>query len=197
MQENAETPTPVSYEHLQSALQRAGAPAGAAESHGAICGVICTGIEHDSLWISHLLGEPDGKAPDLDCVALLHSLAARSRRQLAVFDMQFGPLLPFDDAPLPERVDALGRWCQGLLFGLSLGRTREALERLEGEAAEVLRDVTEIARAGLESSGTGEADEQAYAELVEYLRVAVQILYEELNRDGPASPDPQQPVTLH
>ena len=66
-----------------------------------------------------------------------------------------------------------------------------------GTLAEVLRDVTEIARAGLEASGTGEADEQAYAELVEYLRVAVQILYEELNRDGPASPDPQQPVTLH
>lgn len=187
----------VSFEHLQTALGRAAAPAGAAESHGTVCGAICAGVEHAGPWLAHLLGEPDGRVPDPECQALLQTMEARTRRQLAAFDMEFVPLLPPDDEPLPQRVDALGQWCQGFLFGLTLGRSREALEALSSESAEVLHDVTEIASAGLEADGSDETDEQAYAELVEYLRVAVQILYEEFNPGGPASPEPHQPVTLH
>jgi len=197
MHSDDENRAPMSFEQLQTALRAAAAPAGAAESHGTLCGAICTGVEYDSAWLAHLLGEPPGNAPDPDSRNLLHALETRTRRQLAAFDMEFAPLLPADDEPLPQRVDALGHWCQGFLFGLSLGRSREVLEALGGEPGEVLHDVKEIARAGLEPSGADEADDQAYVELAEYLRVAVQILYEELNQAGPSSPGPGEPVTLH
>ncbi|HET7922526.1 MAG TPA: UPF0149 family protein [Gammaproteobacteria bacterium] len=184
------------FENLQSTLARNAAPAGAAESHGTLCGVVCSGAEADAAWLAHLMGEPGADAAARrECDELLRALREHARRQLAGFDMEFVPLLPGDSTPLTERVEALGLWCQGFLFGLSLGRSRAALDQLAGEAGEVLHDVTEIARAGFDAGESDEADEQAYSELVEYLRVAVQILYEELN--AAAVSEPEHPGTLH
>jgi uncharacterized protein YgfB (UPF0149 family) len=51
---------------------------------------------------------------------------------------------------------------------------------LPDEVSEVLKDLTEIARASeTETSGSDE-EEQAYTELVEYLRAAVQLIHDEL-----------------
>lgn len=186
------------FDQLQSILSRAAAPVGAAESHGTLCGAICSGTEQDGGWRTHVLSESTSDVTTRECYAVLDELRESTRRQLAGFDMDFVPLLPADTQLLAQRVEALGLWCQGFLFGLSLGRPREVLDNLPGEAGEVIQDLAEIARAGLESgeSGGGEADEQAYSELVEYLRVAVQILYEELNRNA-SPPDPQASVILH
>ncbi|HET7650717.1 MAG TPA: UPF0149 family protein [Gammaproteobacteria bacterium] len=187
------------FEQLQTVLSRAEAASGAAESHGTLCGVICSGSQQpDSAWLSQVLGDSSENASTRECHAALTALEDTVRRQLAAFDMDFTPLLPDDEEPLAQRVEALGLWCQGFLFGLSLGRTRAELDALSGEAGEVIHDLAEIARAGVESGGSDdEADEQAYAELVEYLRVAVQILYEALNPGATPPSDPDQPVTLH
>lgn len=190
--------SPVSFDQLQSCLNRAAAPSGAAESHGSLCGAICSGADQDAAWLSHVLGEPASATTTPECRDLLEELRDAARSQLGGFEMDFVPLLPADGQPLTQRVEALGLWCQGFLFGLSLGRTREVLDNLPGEAGEVIHDLAEIARAGFDSGDADEeeADEAAYFELVEYLRVAVQILYEELHRIAPL-PDPDQPVTLH
>jgi uncharacterized protein len=192
------TESPVNFEQLQSSLNRAAASSGAAESHGTLCGAICSGAEQDAAWLSHVLGEPANAATTRECRELLEQLRDVARRQLAGFEMDFAPLLPADVEPLAQRVEALGLWCQGFLFGLSLGRSREVLDNLPGEAGEVIHDLAEIARAGFDSGDGNEedADEAAYFELVEYLRVAVQILYEELHRTT-ISPDPDRPMTLH
>ncbi|MGH8400954.1 MAG: UPF0149 family protein [Gammaproteobacteria bacterium] len=189
---------PVDFDQLHSVLSRAAAASGAAESHGTLCGAICSGSEQDAAWLSHVLGESSGGDTARECQLLLEQLQDSTGRQLAGLDMDFEPLLPDELQPLAQRVAALGFWCQGFLFGLSLGRTREVLDNLPGEAGEVIHDLAEIARAGFDSGDADdeEADEAAYFELVEYLRVAVQILYEELHRTVPA-PDPDQPVTLH
>lgn len=189
----------MNFEQLQTVLSRAAAPSSAAESHGTLCGVICAGGgQPDSAWLAHVLGDSAGSGPARECEAALQQLRDTARRQLESFDMDFAPLLPSDAQPLAQRVEALGLWCQGFLFGLSLGRSRDELAALPDEAGEVIRDLAEMARAGFESDdGDDEADEQAYSELVEYLRVAVQILYEALNRNAPSPSDPDQPVTLH
>lgn len=189
---------PVDFEQLQIVLSRAAAASGAAESHGMLCGAICSGSVQDAAWLSQVLGESTGGDAARECQLMLEQLQATAGRQLAGLDMDFELLLPDELQPLTQRVAALGFWCQGFLFGLSLGCSREVLDNLPGEAGEVIHDLAEIARAGFDSSDTAEeeADETAYFELVEYLRVAVQILYEELHRTAP-SPDPDQSVTLH
>ena len=93
-------------------------------------------------------------------------------------------MLPDDDTPLYQRTQALGTWCQGLLYGLGLGRAAERGE-LSPESQEFLRDATDIARVGFETDNASEADETAYAEVVEYLRVGLLLVQQDLHRSAP------------
>lgn len=96
--------------------------------------------------------------------------------------MQFTLLLPGDDESIAERTGALADWARG--FALALLRGDElTLESLEGDSAEVVRDLLKIsdARPGEDS----EEDERALVELEEYMRVGVQLVFEELQPDGP------------
>ena len=62
--------------------------------------------------------------------------------------------------------------------------------RLPGEVGEIVRDLTEITRVGVDDGQTTETNESAYAELVEFVRVGVQLVFEELGplRDQPPPP---------
>ena len=51
---------------------------------------------------------------------------------------------------------------------------------LQGDAAEVLRDLTEITHVDVDPDDDEEPNEQAYTELVEFVRVGVQLLYDHL-----------------
>jgi hypothetical protein len=93
--------------------------------------------------------------------------------------MEFEPLLPPDEAGLAERVEALGAWAQGFLYGFGAAGPfpRGALPT---DVAEVLSDFAEVARAGAVGSESAEVEESALADLVEFLRVGVQLIYDEL-----------------
>jgi hypothetical protein len=62
--------------------------------------------------------------------------------------------------------------------------------RLPGEVGEIVRDLSEITRVGVDTDQNSEQNESAYAELVEFVRVGVQLVFEELSplRDQPSSP---------
>ena len=109
----------------------------------------------------------------------LHQLFERSRAVLEAPDMEFEPLLPPGEAGLPERVEALGAWAQGFLYGFGAAGPfpRGALP---ADIAEVLSDFAEVSRAGNVGAEAVEVEENALAELVEYLRVGAQLVYDEL-----------------
>ncbi|MBV8975363.1 MAG: UPF0149 family protein, partial [Sinobacteraceae bacterium] len=71
------------------------------------------------------------------------------------------------------------QWCQGFLYGLGAGAITDATV-LPGDVGEIVRDLTEISRAGVDASQEAESNEAAYTELVEFVRVGVQLLFEEL-----------------
>ena len=87
-------------------------------------------------------------------------------------------MLPDDDEPLESRVEALGTWCQGFVYGLSLGGMKEDTG-LPDDSKELIKDILEISRAGyvaddeaeagLDASmdGEGEEDEVAFMEVCE------------------------------
>ncbi len=75
---------------------------------------------------------------------------------------------------------ALGEWCQGFLYGLGTGVAVPEASQLPGDAAEVLRDMTEITHVDVDPADDAESNEAAYAELVEFVRVGVQLLYDQL-----------------
>ena len=61
---------------------------------------------------------------------------------------------------------------------------------LQGDAAEVVRDMTAITQVDVDPADGTESNEAAYAELVEFVRVGVQLLYDHLQplREPPPPP---------
>ena len=165
------------FDELQRVLSRSHALTDAAEAHGTLVGSLCSMQCSLDDWLAEIL--PEGRADEQ---------AAESFR--AIFDstcgalgdgaMSFQPLLPGDDASIGDRTSALGEWCQGFLYGLGTGSGLPESSGLDGEAAEVVRDMTEITHVDVDPQDDPETNEAAYAELVEFVRVGVQLLYEHL-----------------
>ena len=170
-----------SHAELDGMLHSAGAGSGAAEAHGLLCGMaVAGGRVAGGVWLEHLLGEDNTlSAAAQDCNAVLKSLQAQILHQLNDAALGFALLLPSDDEPLALRTRALGHWCEGFLYGMALGGTRDDA-RLPEDSAEIMKDFYEISHAGFSSSETADADEAAYLEIVEYVRMCVLLLHEEL-----------------
>jgi len=170
------------YEDIEAALARAGAALDAAETQALMCGLFCaSGRIEPAQWQPEVFGD------DFDSRNVAVQQADKTLRRLAegirdaLFDgeLNFRLLLPADEAPLGDRAEALGAWCEAFLAGLGLGGVSEDTVQAE-EVRDLLRDLSEIARAGLEGESGDEADEQAYAEIAEYVRVGVFFLCETL-----------------
>lgn len=157
-------------------------PLDPAELHGLLCGLLCADADlNGDRWLRHaremLTEDTEFSQPVRDLLAKLLDYGVA---QLSSFECSIAPLLPDDDAPLRQRVDALGAWCQGLLYGLGLGQV-EQRGALSEESQEFLRDAMEIAQAGFETDEADNTDETAYAEVVEYLRVGLLMIHQDLH----------------
>lgn len=170
------------YQQLEAALRQAGAMGSAAESHGTLCGLLtASDAAARDKWIQVTFessGLPADVRPEIDDVYV------GARGALASMDMEFEPLLPPDERSASERTEALGQWCQGFLYGLSLAGFKSWRE-LPGDAREILSDLSEIAKVDPASAGD---DDAALMEVVEYVRVGVQTVYEAFHAPPPTAP---------
>jgi uncharacterized protein len=179
---------PAEYTEIQQALQAAHSVAEASEAHGTLAGCLCATVAYRfEDWLAEIL--PDGRA-DPQATQTLRELFERTAVALGADEMQFSPLLPTDAEPIDARASALGLWCQGFLYGLGASPLADA-RQLPGEVGEIVRDLSEITRVGVDATDSAESNEGAYAELVEFVRVGVQLLFEELEplRARPAGSD--------
>jgi uncharacterized protein YgfB (UPF0149 family) len=119
---------------------------------------------------------------------------------LSADDLSFAPLLPDDEAPMTERLDALAAWCQSFLAGLAVGLSRRGIDELGGlpeEVQEIVQDMVAIAQLETELTGEdgedgedGETDPEAdFMELAEYVKVGTLII-RSLSAD--AGDDPEE-----
>jgi uncharacterized protein len=169
--------TPHDYAEIQRTLTASHALADPAEAHGTLAGALCAlGPYRLEDWLAEIL--PDGAGPGPADPAL-ETLYAATVASLSGQDMDFDLLIPSDDEPIEERTRALTSWCTGFLYGLGTNGAADP-QRLPGDLGEILRDMTEITRAGVDSSDSLEANESALAELVEFVRVGVQLVFDEL-----------------
>jgi len=174
-------------EELEELLYRIDATMGAADAHGALCGMLCArGTIELSEWVDHVIDEQDqGNELLHDVVHKLSELHQSTLEMMNDATANFKLLLLDDDDPLPERVEALAAWCQGFIYGLAAGGIQEGSE-LPEDTAELLKDMIEISRAGHDVDDTGveesdvNDDEMAYMEIEEYVRMGVLLVYEEL-----------------
>ena len=171
----------IGYDEVAQALNAGGSTVLAAEAHGCLVGALCARrVYLQAEWLEELLPDApeDATKPDV-AQGPLQDLFDQSRTVLEARDMEFQPLLPPDNAGLAERVEALGAWAQGFLYGFGAAGPfpRGALP---AEVAEVLSDFAEVSKAGNVGAESVEVEESALAELVEYLRVGAQLIYDEL-----------------
>ncbi len=172
---------------LEELLYRIDANMGAADAHGALCGMFCArGTIELSEWVDHVIGEQEqGNELLHDVVHKMSDLHQSTLEMMNDPTGDFKLLLMDDDDPLPERVEALASWCQGFIYGLAAGGIQEGSE-LPEDTAELLKDMVEISRAGhdVDDAGVEESDdnddEAAYMEIEEYVRMGVLLIYEEL-----------------
>ena len=179
MTSSSATP-PLDYDRLRESLSAAGAVVALAELHGGVCGALSAGgVDAARRWLADSLDDAEVGASPAAVADDLEEMISTSAKMLDDAELRFEPLLPSDDAPLAEQVEALAAWCQGFLSGV--GTTAPAA--VEGEAlGEILRDFAEISRAGLsddEAAGHDQPD-FALAEIHEYVRGSVQLAFEGL-----------------
>lgn len=188
----------VTFPEVARVLQTLQSSVAAAESHGCLCGALCTSQNYAlESWLDELVPEAQADPAD-DDRATLRLLFADTVRALRGDEMEFQLLLPDDDEPLVERASALSQWCQGFLYGFGTGQP-VSREELTSEVEEVLRDLTHISQASVETGADAEEEEQAYAEIVEYVRAGVQLIHDELIelRAAGAAPGPTDPSRLN
>lgn len=169
------------HDRLQAALKLAGLELSASETHGMLCGEICRCLRPGrGTDIAELLGVAEPGQEHRDAApAAVEEVMAESHRALDA-GMQFALLLPGDDRPIDERTGAMADWARGFVVALLRGNDL-TLENLDGDSAEVVRDLLKISEAA--PGENPEEDERALVELEEYVRVGVQLVFEELQPD--------------
>lgn len=169
----------VSFAELDQLLQSSGSAVAAAEGHGALCGAFCATADYTlERWIEEIVPD-EGESFDDAAREALRLVYADTYRALREDQMEFTPLLPEDDTPLDVRAAAMGQWCQGFLYGLGLTGL-DPKTKLSADVQEILKDLTHIGRATVDTDSLDEEGESAYAELVEYLRAGVQLIHDEM-----------------
>lgn len=160
------------WREIDDRLREWDAPVSAAESHGLLCGLLCTRVgDAQGVWMRRTF---DDEAAPSSAPVPLDSVYERTLAQLDDTAFGFELLLPADDEiDLPGRTAALADWCNGFAFGVGASGWTE--DRLPAESREFLHDAARIAQAEVQGQGDDE-DEAAFAEVAEYVRMGTLLM---------------------
>ena len=177
----------VGHDEIHALIMRLQLGTEASDLHGSLCGYLAGGGSLRQVpMLAALQLDDQAVSPTPADRALLERLATQCETELADPELGFEPLLPEDDRPLAERVEAMVDWCRGFLGGFGLaGATAHA--QLSEEAQEILRDLGMIAGSSFDF-GDEDEDEDALIEVQEFVRMGAMLLHTECAAPGqPAS----------
>ncbi len=167
------------YESFDDILAEADCEINASEFQGILAGMISGGLKStDKHWQSVILDiANDGHALSADALSELEKVFAESQQAFIDQNVLAPILLPDEEYPLIDRLEAMSFWCQGFLlgFGLQLGDT--SIDN--SEITESLQDISEISQLELTTDDSEEA-KFALNTLIEHIKVAVKMIYMEL-----------------
>lgn len=136
------------------------------ELHGLMMGIMCvTQAPNTEQWrqILALLKVP---SLDDDAIQFLSEEAEDASHALMDAELDYAPILPDDEQPLYQRVQALADWCAGVVLGFGL-----AAQKLTDDEAEQIGILQDVASVEFVESDDDEDGEQAYEELYELVRL--------------------------
>lgn len=159
-----------------------------AELHGFLCGLVAGGQPlGDPSWrpaVVTLLN--DSEALPESALPYVEALYPAVCQGFAEMGFALVLYLPDDGVSLPERLEALGLWCQGFLAGFSVAPKPEGLSDDVNEAIKDLSAISQIDR----DVEPNEEMETAFMEVAEHVRLSAQLIYAELG-EKPSNDDKQ------
>ncbi|MCK5091349.1 MAG: YecA family protein [Gammaproteobacteria bacterium] len=174
----------VDFIDIEDALRRVDSSAEASESHGILCGMLCSaGRAELKVWIEQVMGENELDMSDVlarESLEQLGQLYEDTVGQLNDPEMGFQLLLPEDKENLRYNVQALSEWCEGFLLGFSMGAPH-AEDSLPDEVRELLTDFVEITKVETGEESEDEQDLESFVEVIEYVRMGVLLIQELLH----------------
>ncbi len=192
------------YDELAALMLAYGDPMSAAECHGILCGMLSCHLDMDgAAWADRLLGDElagdeggDQLVVDIDAddKALLQALYDVTSKDMHDPELAFQLLLPDDECALKERTEAMAGWCEGFLYGLSLGGVKD-FAVFSKQVQEFCKDLVDISHIAHEEGDDNES-ENAFFEITEYVRMGALMVYDEM---GGISNDSagEQKITFH
>ncbi|MGL4899578.1 MAG: UPF0149 family protein, partial [Shewanella sp.] len=158
-------------------------------------GLICGGVDQQGdLWIKPLFDlMNDGQPLPAPLHQLVCELFQDSITRLVDFEFGFTPLLPEEEEPLSQRVEALSLWTQSFLTGIAIIQPK--LNQASDEVREVIKDLAEIAQVEFDVVDDEES-ETAYVELLEFVRIAAIMCYSEFGPE-PSLEEGDDPAVIH
>ena len=166
------------YNTINHLLEQHHETTNTAEIHGIATGMLCSNTDTEAIaWIKTSLPEI-GELTEAES-DLLHSVFEQTQRLLADDAFRFDLLLPDDEEPLSQRLEALRNWCLGLLLGIGYSSSKD---KHSADSQEILKDIVEISKCetDIEDNEPAETD---YMEICEYLRAVIFTLRDNLQDD--------------
>ncbi|MDC9593363.1 YecA/YgfB family protein [Xenorhabdus sp. IM139775] len=186
------------YQSFDEILHQQSVALTAAEMHGLISGLLCSGnhgSHHDSRWqtLVHDLAN-DGLAFSQVLALPLRELYETTFELLDDNTFTFNLLLPDEEAGVFACADALSGWVNHFLLGLGVANPKLTEQP---EIKEIITDLRDIGMLGYDESEDQEELSQALEEVLEYVRVAVQLCYIALATPKTADSAKSEKPTLH
>ena len=167
------------YDAVETILADADCGASAAEVQAFFCGQLAAGLKRtDTTWPTALAEMAnEGRPLNDDTVAYLQQVFDWTAAEMAKLDTLAPLLLPEEDYPAIDQLEAIVDWSHGFLLGFGLQTGNRVIEN--EEVKESLGDLVEICRLELAVDDDDET-QMALVTLIEHLRVAVQIIHHEM-----------------
>ena len=136
------------------------------ELHGLLTGIVCVTHAPTAEEWNNILDSLDVPALDAEGLELLTQEAEDIAVSLSEEELDYLPLLPDDDHPLEERVQALADWCAGVVLGFGL-----ASGRIRNDEIELIEHLQDVAAVEFDETDNDEEGEASYQELYEFVRL--------------------------
>jgi len=174
----------INFKNLELNLKQCGSDWFASQCHGLICARLSVlGPISLELCLSQIFEHSKKQSQEFnqsqkEIKDLFNATWAKLDARQSDFDL----LLPVDDSSIKKQTIALSRWCDGFLHGIVTGKNPKELKSLFSREPIniIIKDMVELTRATVASSGDDDEELGYFLEIREYLRTCAQLVYEEL-----------------
>ncbi len=184
------------FEDLAELFVKMGSTLSPTYLHGSITGVLSAGkrMTQDD-WLDWAL---DQMAPTEEVqeshITILQGLYFKTLSELQDEGLAFRLILPDEETPMADRLDALSEWTGSFLGAFGATGVVQETSDMPATLQEILEDLAEIAQVDALSAEDQDADEDDYLAVAERVRVSALTVFLEYN-EPPATTDGE--TTVH